>query len=181
MLIKIDNQRLIKPISENWAMSVKEPGGLTKYEILAAETTAKELTDMLGAAFVYDIDKNQTAAKYVDILDGKEFTDSNTGSPVKFQGIRYILAYFIYSKYAGVSHVEDTFSGMVSKNRNEAVNISAGDMKQIRNDAQAVAFADFKLLQDFLNQNNDLYPLWNCAPLKQPFSPKITTIRKTFN
>jgi hypothetical protein len=177
-LLTLVQQNLTKPISQNWANTSKESGGLTNFVQLQIEVETKDLRKLLGPALLLDIQKNPTDAKYVDLLDGLEYENAN-GDTVKFEGIRYQLAYMNFSKYVFESRVADTMTGFVKKVRTESEDLSQGDIRRIQIDAQEMAMADFDLMAAYLDDNTETYTLWKCANIKRPFTPKLTTIRKT--
>lgn len=175
-LITLAQQNLIKPISQNWANTVKVSGGVTNFVQLQTEIENGDLKDLLGASFLLDIQK--TPLSYTDLLDGLEYTNCNDDL-VKFEGIRYQLAYMIYSEYIRVSGIQDTFIGMARKQRDESTDLSEPDKRNEQNRTRKMALRDFELMKEYLNENDDSYPLWECTNRKKIYTPKFTTIRKT--
>ena len=55
------------------------------------------------------------------------------GYQLKHKGLRYCLAYFTYAEYIIQSQFEDTFTGMVGKNRTETEHATGGQLKHSTN------------------------------------------------
>jgi len=178
-LLTVAQQQAIKPISPNWAIAIKMTGGVNNFTQLQAEVEEKELKQLLSPAFLYDIQQNLTEEKYITLLDGSEFT-TESGNKLYFSGLRYILAYFNWSKYVAESHFADTFGGMVQKNRAESTALSSGDIKRTQTDAREIALQDFEIMKIYLDENTDIYPLWeSCKKKRKLFTTRITGIKRT--
>ncbi|MGL6120215.1 MAG: hypothetical protein ACRC0V_06865 [Fusobacteriaceae bacterium] len=175
MLLSFDNQILIKPISLN---------NQQRYASIANEVENFQLRDLLGAAFLYDIQKKAVEIpvpiEIKTLLEGGEFTDC-TNNLVKFRGLYFVLAYLNYEKYIGSSSYFDTFSGMVTKTRPEGENMTEGAINRLQSEAHTIAISEFELCKQFLNENYLSYPLWNCVKSKRIGVPKFTTLKKTIN
>ena len=174
-LLSLSQQQAIKRISPNWAIAQKEPDGNTNYNQLAIEVQEYYLPQLLGRAFAYDIMENDES--YTTLLDGGEFTDCE-GNLSYFKGLRYCLAYYNYAKFVNDSRMEDTFSGMVYKNRNESTAIQASDVTRLQQEARNIAELEMEQLKVFLELNSSDYPLWNCTAKRKPYQPKIINVRK---
>ena len=177
-LLTIAQQQAIKPISPNWAAKVKITGGVTNFDQLEQEIEESKLSDLLGIALFQDVQDNPTTAPNLILLDGGSFTDCNS-NVVKFKGLRFIIAYMVYPDYIDISNYDDTYTGMVQKNRQETTTISTGDKKRMRDRTIEIALNEFALIKDFLNENSKDYPLWICTESKSVYKPKFTSIRKT--
>ena len=179
-LLTLVQQNLYKPISQNWANHTKISGGYTNFEQLQAEVENTDLKKLIGPAFLYAIQQTPTDVNYVKLLDGIDFEDCD-GNTIEFKGIRYQLAFINYSRYVGKSDQADTFTGMVRQNRSETSPLSEGAIKRERHDAESIAMQDFEIMKQYLNDNTDVYTLWCAENTKKIFTPKLTTIRKTYN
>lgn len=177
-LLTLEQQQAIKPISSNWANQAKVTGGVDNFTQLELEAEQNELSKLLGMALLLDIQTNPTNAEYIDLLDGKTF-ENRFEQTVKFQGIRYQIAYMNFSEYIPTSQIADTFSGMVQKNRNETQPISQGTIKQQQARVREIALTDFELMKVFLNENTDIYTLWNNGKTKKIYKPTFVTLKKT--
>jgi hypothetical protein len=182
-LLSLAQQQAIKIISPNWTKASKIPGGTTNYDQLAQEVEEKELRSLVGVALLQDIQDSPTSANNVKLLDGDTFEDCD-GNTIKFKGLRYVLAYMNYSKYIYETTISDSFTGMVSKNRTEATNLSNGSKKAIQNDAREIALQEWELTKGFLNDNKDTYPLWECGEgtqARKPYTPRFIGVKRTLN
>lgn len=179
-LLTLTQQNNVKPISTNWANQRKATGGKTNFSQLQEEVENKELKGLLGPAFLLDIQANPTTSANLLLLDGTTFEDCD-GNDIKFEGIRFQLSYMNYSKYVGISSIADTFTGMMQQNRTETTPISEGAVKREKQDAREIALQDFEIMKLYLNDNEDTYLLWKCTNTKKIYTPKLMTIRKTYN
>lgn len=177
-LLTLNQQQLIKPISPNWANNIKNTGGITNYDQLAAEVEETDLQKLLGPALLQDVQDNPLEARNVTLLNGGTFEDCN-GDTIKFKGILYILAYMNYSQYITESFAADTFTGFVKKERNEASSLSSAERKEIKINVREKAMYQWDLLKQFLNDNTDTYEFWYCNQSKQPYRPILKGVRKT--
>jgi len=179
-LLTLLQQNNNKPVSPNWANAVKTTGGKSNFTQLQEEIENNELRDLLGPAFLLGIQTNPTDANNVLLLDGATFKDCNDND-IKFEGIRFQLSFMNYSKYVVISSNKDTFTGMIKQNRTETTFIDRGAIKAEQQGAREIALKDFEIMKLYLNANTDLYPLWKCTITKKIYTPKLTTLRKTFN
>jgi hypothetical protein len=177
-LITLAEQNLIKPISQNWAIRGKETGGVTNFDQLATEVENLELRKLLGNALLYDIQQNPAEVRNDILLNGTTFEDCN-GDTIEFKGIKFQLSYMNYSKYIRISKLSDTYTGFVKKTRPQSEDLEIGELKNEQKDAQEIALSDFEIMKQYLNDNDDVYTLWNCANTRKIYTPKIITVRKT--
>lgn len=176
LLLSLNSQQAIKKISPNWANATKSTGGTTNYEQLATEIQDFYLSDLLGAAFAYDVEENPE--NYTDLLDGSTFLDCNENT-VRQRGLKYCLAFWNYSKYISDSMVEDTFTGFVQKNRQETQTISSGQITRLQQDSKNQAEKAWNVIKYYLDENSNTYPLWECAKTRKPYQPRMFNVKKT--
>ena len=143
---------------------------------MAQEVQDFYLSDLLGNAFAYDLEENPT--NYEALLDGSTYTDCD-GNTVKQRGLRYCLAYWNFGRYIPNSMVDDTFTGFVQKNRQETQTISSGQVSRLQLEANNQAEKAWNIVKDYLNENSDTYPLWNCATTRKPYQPRMINVQKT--
>lgn len=171
LLLSWAQQLAIKPISAN---------NQSKYAQIAAEVEVKELRDLLGVGLLQDVQTNPTSAENVILLDGGSYENCN-GQTITFKGLRFVIAYLNYAKYAGSGFITDTFTGIVQKNRPESQLISEGTMKRLINENREIALQEWELIKEFLDLNYETYTLWSSLYSKKPFTPRIYGIKKTVN
>jgi hypothetical protein len=157
----------IKPISAN---------NQVLFDQISQETEDLYLPQYLGDGFAYDVQEN--VGNYDDLLEGDTFTNCNDET-VKFKGVYYWLAYFIYAEYSWQTKIKDTMTGLVLKNREEATSVSQGLQSQIKNQARKQGEYQVELMKDYLNENSDTYPLWHCGTKGRAYTPKITNVKRT--
>jgi hypothetical protein len=179
-LLTITQQNSIKPISPNWANKVLITGGVSNFVQLQKEVENKEFKKLLGPAFLLDIQTNPATPANVILLEGTTFEDCDDND-IEFEGIEFQLAYMNYSKYVRISPIAHTFTGLQRQNRPETAPISEGGIKGEQHDARGIALQDFEIMKLYLNDNTDIYPLWKNGRTKKIYTPKLMTIRKTFN
>jgi len=179
-LLLYSEQQNLKPISPNWANSVKIQGGKTNFVQLEEEIENGWLKTLLGAAFLYWVQQNPTVLEVISLLGGAVFKDCDNND-IEFRGLKYQIAFMVYAKYIDVSDQADTFTGLVRQNREEANPLSEGAIKRGKRDAESLVMQDFEIMKVFISQNAALYPLWSNGKTRDIFVPKLTTIRKTYN
>lgn len=168
-LLTYSSQVAIKKISAN---------NQTKYTPLELEVENYELRDLLGTPLLQDLQQNASTAINVKLLDGTSFVNCD-GNTIYHKGIRYVLAYLVYSRYISESFISDTFTGFVQKTREDAELLSDGRLKQLQEQARKIAMGEWQIIKEYLNLNSTDYPLWISTGSKKPFTPRFTGIRKT--
>lgn len=168
-LLTYSQQQLIKPISDN---------NESKYSQIEKEVEEVELRDLLGVELLQDIQANPTNASNIKLLDPHTFVNCR-GNSVQHKGLRYVIAYFNYARYVGSSHINDTFTGFVTKNREEATSITSGDINRLQIENRKSSLREWELIKEYLDLNAEDYPLWDCVQRKHTFKPKFTFLRNT--
>lgn len=175
MILSFEKQQIIKPISNN---------NQNRYGQIASEVENLNLKSLLGAAFLYDIQTKAAETTipepYKTLLNGGTFLNCDNET-ISFKGLYYIIAYFNYRQYIGISGYFDTFSGMVTKSRPEGENVSEGTIKRLQTESETIALSEFETVKQYLNENELLFPLWKSCKTKKTFNPKFSTLKKTFN
>lgn len=166
-ILTYQQQTLIKAISSN---------NKDIFATINNETENYDIRKLIGVKFLQDIQTNKT--DYSDLLIGVSFEDSD-GETLIHRGLNFVIAYFNYSRYVGVSDVSDTFTGMVTKNRAESQSLSEGRIKRIQEESRSIALEEWELIKKYLDINYADYPLWNSTLTKKPFRPKIFGVKKT--
>jgi len=169
---------LLLTFSQQQAIKKMSPNNQGKYDQLAAEVEENELRSLLDVALLQDVQANPATPKNLKLLDGGSYKNY-LGQTIKFKGLRYVIAYLNYSRYIGESFVNDTFTGMVKKNRPESELLSEGTMKRLKQENRQIAMAEWTLITEFLTLNSADYTLWIYANVKKLFTPRIYGVRKT--
>jgi len=168
-LLTFSQQIAIKKISQNNSVI---------FDQLCLEVESVELTKLLGYSLLQDLQANPATVDNAKLLNGCTFTDVY-GNTATQKGIRFILAYFNFSKYIGESFIQDTMTGMVQKTRQDSERISNGDIVRLQQDARTIALTAWELVEQFLIQNSTLYPKWNIGQKLNPYTPKLSGLKKT--
>jgi len=63
------------------------------------------------------------------------------------KGLYKCIAYFVYARYVQESYIQDTFTGMVQKSREDSQLISQGAMKNLANEYTDMAMLSFNLVK----------------------------------
>ena len=171
MILSLEKQNQIKPIPLNWANQKKVVDGLTNYEQLASEVESKELVTLLGIEFLQDLQDNPTTLKNAELLEGGVFENG-----IAFKGLNFVIAYFNYAKFVGVSPFSESFTGVVKKNREESQSLANGEVKRLQTDARDIAMMEWELIKRYLNCSD--YPYWN-AQIRKPFIPRFKGVKRT--
>lgn len=168
LLLSFEQQKAIKEISQNNAK---------KYNQIAIEVESLELDKLLGYTFYQQVASHPE--DYEDLLNGCTFEDIK-GNTVSHKGLRYVLAYLNYSAYIAESFVNDTFTGLVQKNRPDSESVSQGVIKNLQSNARAIAFNAFDLTKMYIELNYEKYPHWSrLTSNKRTQPPKFYGVKKT--
>jgi len=120
------------------------------------------LQNLLGSALFYDLEQNIAEQKYVDLIDGVEYTDLN-GQTVYFPGLKpYIIWQFAadYLIDGRVKHA-DIGSTTVDYTRFIPPNSSGAEMfERTRQNYLARAAHYANEIKKYLNSSTSKYPLW---------------------
>lgn len=168
-LLTYSQQIVIKKISSN---------NINRFDEICREVEATDLKDILGLALLQDLQNNPTTADNKLLLDGTTYLNE-FDQTVSHKGIRYVLAYMIYSRYIGESFAQDTYSGMVRKTGDNSEALSEGSIKRLQNEARKIAMSEFENIKYYLNLNYDKFPLWIYKISTKPYTPKFSSISKT--
>ena len=167
-LLTYAQQQQIKPIAAN---------NQRTYSQIEIDAENLYLAKILGVVFAQKV--QEYPENYSDLLNGSEFVYCN--ETIKHKGLRFVLAYYVFSEYAKISDVNDTFTGMVQQNRTETTHLSSNRINSIISSSLSIADQALEVVKLYLNTNSDLYPFWNCnKTTSKPHAPKIIEIRNTY-
>ena len=88
-----------------------------------------DLLPLLGSAFYYDLISNNTSVAYQDLLNGKNYTTTNSEFPIAFLGLKPYLCYSAFARYASRANIKSTATGFKIKTNEFSEN---ADWKQIQ-------------------------------------------------
>jgi hypothetical protein len=171
-LITYEQQQTIKPVSLN---------NKTRYEQLKTEVQDFELSALFGNVFYQEIKDNydsSTDDKWKKLVEGATFTTS-CGKTLTHVGLRGVLAYLIFAQYVTESYINDTFTGMVQKVRNDSEPISQGAIKNQRQHFRDIAFNYFDVVKKYLCENYTEFDNWNISIEKKRKNFRIVGVKYT--
>ena len=168
-LLTYNEQQTYKKISAN---------NQQKFAQIETETENTELRDLLGVALLQDLQNNGATANNIKLISGTSFVNYKNQT-IYHKGLKFVLAYMVYSRYLGESFVNDTFTGFVQKNRTDSEQLSEGSIRRLQENNRVIAMNEWFIIREYLNLNSVDYPLWFCMDSKKPYTPKITGVRKT--
>ena len=148
----------IKPVSQNNNQLLTQ---------LIVETEEVKIRQLLGCE-IYDkiteeISSNSISEQLQHILD---------------QGLYHCITYMVYARYVQESMLVDTFTGMVTKNRQDSQAASVGAIKNVANQYSDMAMFYFNLVKA------DIYKLYGYTgetKIKINNFSEITAVRKSIN
>lgn len=117
-----------------------------------------DLKPLLGSSLYFDLVKNATTQKYVDLLEPKEY-DVN-GVTYKSPGLNKVLSLLAYSRYVLFGSYTDTAFGFVEKTHQDSQQVSYDNKKTVYTKDKQTAMQYFKDVAFFLDQHKADYPYW---------------------
>lgn len=170
MIVTFDQQQSIKKMGGfNSTNAVAQ----ARYTEIASEVEELDVDLLLGSRMYQEIRDNLSS--YADLLDGSEFTDC-TDTTIKHKGLRYVIAYLNYAKYIGCSYVNDTWTGLTQKTRQDSERLTSGDIKRLQQENRQIGFNAFLLVKDYIIQDDTLSALYTIES-KRTKTPKLIGIR----
>lgn len=162
----------------------------TRLKVFIKKAQDLDLKPFLGNVFFYDLLKNldedgqpdeSTPDKYVDLIDGAEYTDRH-GNTLYFDGIKPALVYWTFARFIEADSVRYTATGPVIKHHDQADNLSSGEIAKLVAQQRSVANAHANDIVQFLEARKDVYTLWKYnernTNSRQP-GPRLRSVDKT--
>ena len=117
-----------------------------------------DLRPLLGERLYQDLVKNTTDSKYVDLMDGGEYTigDNTYNNP----GIKKVLSIFAYARYILFGSYTDTGFGLVQKSNQDSTPVPDAGKRNIHTKDRDTAMQYWFEVANFLNRKSTDYPLW---------------------
>lgn len=115
-----------------------------------------DLLPLLGERFYFAI--VEAPESYVDLLNEKEY--QYDGHTLKSPGIKRVLIDFAFARYMMHGSVTDTPFGMVQKESQDSSVVGRTDKKESYKLHQQTAMQYWGQVENYLNRNFNLYPLW---------------------
>jgi hypothetical protein len=166
---------LLSPERQREIKSIKDE---KQFHQIACEVEDLELIKLIGLDLLQHLQNTPTEANNKKLLDGCSYVNA-LGNTVTHKGLRYILAYFNYSRYLETSYVTDTATGFVEKIRTDAENISDGKIKRLQENARSLALTAWEYTEEYIVLNALVYPLYYANRQKHIYAPKFNSVNRT--
>lgn len=135
---------------------------------------------------------NPEFEKYQKLICGGNYEDGN-GRQYFNMGFKKVWIYYAYARYILINQVNDTANGTVRKQNDWSVPTPLKEVSDISNKYRNMGKAAFESLQEFLCQNQSVYPKFdgcnckkqcgcagacNCGKTKKLTGFKFSTVKK---
>jgi len=137
-MITYQQQQAIKPISAN---------NQTRFAQINKEVWDFDIKELLGLELWLKV--TATPEDYKDLLEGSEF--EYCGETISHKGLNYVEAFLNFSAYIGESHLQDTFTGIVQKARQDSDFASAGALKNLQLRNKEIAYSYFEDVKKYIS------------------------------
>jgi len=121
-----------------------------------------KFVDYIGQELLTRIVNNLTAPEIVNILDEKDYTYK--GKNYTSSGLKTVLVNLSYARYVLNGSDNDTPYGFVKKDSQYSQPTEYKILVGKSEEAENIAFADFRTVHDYLIRHSDIYPeyIGNC-------------------
>lgn len=148
--------------------SVNEAKRITPF---VYEAQIFDLKPLLGAPLYDDFVKNNTDAKYLELLNGAEYIDPQ-GYLCNFDGLKAALSYWAYARFLENQQITVTSHSVVTKDNPYSTPIDSKTIMQRVAHARSGGLAYYEQAEKFLYDKNfedpNNYPLWLKSIRKKP-------------
>ena len=141
------DQETIKPISEN---------NEQKWAQMADEVQTVKLKELMGPDFYQDVTQNPTGTWNAKLINGDTYTKN--AITYEFKGLKYVLSYLFYARYIMEINAQDTFSGLMEADNDNARHVSFAQKKNMSGEMRGIAEDHWKDCQDFVCANSSEFP-----------------------
>jgi len=123
-------------------------------------------SDLLGIMgdFYFDVMNNLTNDDYQNLLNGCDFTYTDCNQEevsVSHEGIKALLADYVYARYITMININLTPFGAVSKSMNDSEKVDRTVLRDLSKQAQIDASYKWKYIEMYIKENEDLFPAYN--------------------
>jgi hypothetical protein len=133
-----------------------------------------DIKPFLGAALFKDFIENKAEQKYLDLLNGVDYTyDSNT---ITFEGLLGAIAYFAIARYLNFANTASTPYGIKIKTSEHSSEPSSVQVRAQIDQARTSANFYLNETKQFLDENYASYLLWKCAGKKRKGGAIISVV-----
>jgi len=146
-IITLAEQLAIKPIAVD---------DEAKYYQLADEVQEYELRKLIGEPLYNDMLDNLALPKYEKLIEGDTWTYG--GYRYTHKGLKFVLAYLIYSKWVYRSMLIETNTGVVLQTSEYNEKASEGYIKRLSDEATQIAMDEMSKIKRYIEANIGDYP-----------------------
>ena len=157
-LISITDFTENKSLTQNLAASDIDP--------IILEAQQFDIKPILGDEQFFDFMANLTATKYVNLFNGQTYTPNGSTNPIRFEGLKMVLKYYVYARLLVADGVKSTNSGFVLKTLENSERISGTQKTQMIAQTRSGAKAYEDDMRCYLSNFSSLFPLYGCGTQK---------------
>ena len=150
LLITIDDVRGYRDVDISYSTE--------RFNSFLKDVQENELKDLLGDALWLDFFKNITDAKYIDLLNGKEYTYNN--QTILYQGLKPFLCWAWLLKLPLEGNNHHTQSGDFAYIHDTVSRPSKYEVMQVTESYKSSKIVQRNGVIRFLNENSQDYALW---------------------
>ncbi len=127
-----------------------------------------DLKPVLNESLYYDFITKYTTtgdpmySAYQNLLNGTTYTYS--GQTIQYPGIKQMLVFYTLSRFIPLNQINITRYGIVQKKNEQSEPISTTQLTYVVNNLRAQAMSYQNQLEQFLLQNQTIYPLYGSFP-----------------
>lgn len=156
--------------------SISKKYNSDKINELIQQAQSIDLYDVLGD-FYFDLIEYHTTEDYSNLMTGSTFEVA--GEKYIHDGIKAILAEYVYARYMYVINANHTPFGYQQKFTDDSQAVDRNMIKDVVKQTQIDANIKFKMVDKYLKNNINLYQRYKKAnnPTINTFSQKITIIK----
>lgn len=131
------DQQTIRPIDEH---------NQEQFDQMQNEVELLDLNNLLGFEFYQELKRN--TSEYEDLINGGTYTYNDF--EYSFNGLKYVCAFLLYSRYIRQSSIVDTFSGFVNHDIDNTRRLSSADILNLENRYKDIANNEWESCQHYL-------------------------------
>lgn len=167
-LIQLEDIENVSPIS-------KSINSEHRVEPFILEAQRFDLFDLLGKDLFYDFFANLTDAKYVELLNGKTYVNSD-GITIEYSGLKNFLSYYTLSRFLPKQQFHITKSGLSKKRTEESDPLTGSEIQVLINSSRNNGASEAGLVRMFLDDNEEIYEHWHCNKSTNKIGVNISAI-----
>ena len=153
-------QQSIKPIAAN---------SQKRFTQVEKEVCDYEISNLIGQKLYSQIEENP--GNYKDLLEGCTFEYG--GETISHKGLEYVIAYLVFAAYSLENNLQDTYTGMVQKQRPDSETAPVGLVKNLAQRNREIAYNYFEATKKYIEITFD------CEQRTEKTKYRLIGIKKT--